>query len=177
MVALNTLGLVAGFVFPIIPIYARDVLEVGESGFGILMAAFGIGALVGGLGLAFYGEVKHKGWLLMLAVLLGDPTSILFGFSRDFYLSTVLLFIFGVGAAFYITTVSTLFQTHAPEHLRGKIMAVYGLTLQLFPLGWMLGGFAAATLGNETALVLGNGGSIVVTLVMFASSRTFRELS
>ncbi len=177
LVALNTLGLIAGFIFPIIPIYARDVLEVGESGFGILMAAFGVGALVGGLGLAFVGNVKHKGWLLMLAVVIGDPTSILFGFSRDFYFSTGLLFLFGVGAAFYITTVSTLFQTYAPDHLRGKIMAVYALTLQLFPLGWMLGGFTAETLGSEEALVLGNGFSIAVTLVMFARSKTFRELT
>ncbi|MBT4515459.1 MAG: MFS transporter [Chloroflexi bacterium] len=176
LVTLNTLGLIAGFIFPIIPVYARDVLEVGESGFGILMAAFGIGAFVGGLGLAFVGDVKHKGWLLMLAVVIGDPTSILFGFSRDFYFSTILLFLFGVGASFYISTVSTLFQTYAPEHLRGKIMAVYALTLQLFPLGWMLGGFAAETLGAEMALVLGNGFSISVTVVMFARSRTFREL-
>jgi MFS family permease len=176
LVTLNTLGLIAGFIFPIIPVYARDVLEVGESGFGILMAAFGIGAFVGGLGLAFVGDVKHKGWLLMLAVVIGDPTSILFGFSRDFYFSTVLLFLFGVGASFYISTVSTLFQTYAPEHLRGKIMAVYALTLQLFPLGWMLGGFAAETLGAEMALVLGNGFSISVTVVMFMRSRTFREL-
>jgi len=171
------LGLLAGFVFPIIPIYARDVLEVGESGFGTLMAAFGLGALIGGIGLAFYGEVKHKGWLLMLAVVIGDPTSILFGFSRDFYFSTALLFLFGVGAAFYITTVSTLFQTYAPEHLRGKIMAVYALTLQLFPLGWMLGGITAETLGSEMALVLGNGFSITVTVVMFVKSKTFRELT
>jgi len=177
LVALNCLGLLAGFIFPIIPVYARDVLDVGESGFGILMAAFGLGALVGGLGLAFIGTVKHKGWLLMLAVVIGDPTSILFGFSRDFYFSTFLLFLFGVGAAFYITTVSTLFQTHAPEHLRGKIMAVYALTLQLFPLGWMLGGFAAETLGAEMALILGNGFSISVTVIMFARSRTFRELT
>ena len=177
LVALNVLGLLAGFVFPIIPIYARDVLEVGESGFGILMAAFGLGALVGGLSLAFYGEVKHKGWLLMLAVVIGDPTTILFGFSRDFYFSTALLFLFGVGAAFYITTVSTLFQTYAPEHLRGKIMAVYALTLQLFPLGWMLGGITAETLGSEMALVLGNGFSITVTVLMFVKSKTFRELT
>ncbi|HCV28175.1 MAG TPA: MFS transporter [Dehalococcoidia bacterium] len=177
LVVLNVLGLVAGFIFPIIPVYARDVLDVGESGFGILMAAFGVGALVGGLGLAFIGNVKHKGWLLMLAVVIGDPAVILFGFSRDFYFSTVLLFLFGVGAAFYITTVSTLFQTYAPERLRGKIMAVYALTLQLFPLGWMLGGFIADTLGAEMALVLGNGFSISVTLAMFAKSRTFRELT
>jgi MFS family permease len=136
-----------------------------------------VGALVGGLGLAFIGNVKHKGWLLMLAVVIGDPAVILFGFSRDFYFSTVLLFLFGVGAAFYITTVSTLFQTYAPERLRGKIMAVYALTLQLFPLGWMLGGFIADTLGAEMALVLGNGFSISVTLAMFAKSRTFRELT
>ena len=177
LVVLNTLGLVAGFIFPIIPVYARDVLDVGKSGFGILMAAFGLGALIGGLGLAFIGNVEHKGWLLMLAVVIGDPTSILFGFSRDFYFSTALLFLFGIGAAFYITTVSTLFQVYAPDHLRGKIMAVYALTLQLFPLGWMLGGFMAETLGAEMALVLGNGFSIIVTVVMFARSRTFRELT
>jgi len=177
LVALNCLGLLAGFIFPIIPVYARDVLDVGESGFGVLMAAFGLGALIGGLGLAFIGNVKHKGWLLMLAVVLGDPTSILFGFSRDFYFSTFLIFLFGVGAAFYITTVSTLFQTHAPDHLRGKIMAVYALTLQLFPLGWMLGGFAAETLGAEMSLILGNGFSITVTVLMFARSRAFRELT
>ena len=177
LVVLNVLGLVAGFIFPIIPVYARDVLDVGESGFGILMAAFGVGALVGGLGLAFIGNVKHKGWLLMLAVVIGHPAVVLCGFSRDFCFSTVLLFLFGVSAAFCITTVSTLFQTYAPGRVRGKIMAVYALTLQLFPLGWMLGGFIADTLGAEMALVLGNGFSISVTLAMFAKSRTFRELT
>ncbi|MDA1258110.1 MAG: MFS transporter [Chloroflexi bacterium] len=177
LVVLNVLGLVAGFIFPIIPIYARDVLDVGETGFGILMAAFGFGALAGGLGLAYAGEVKHKGWLLFLALVLGDPTAILFGFSRDFYLSAGLLFIFGVSASLYISTISTLFQTHSPEHLRGKIMAVYGLTLQLFPLGWMIGGFAAATLGNEIALILGNGTAILVGWTLFLRSKTLRELT
>ena len=176
LVTLNALGLIAGFIFPIIPVYARDVLEVGESGFGILMASFGIGGFVGGLGLAFLGDVKHKGWLLLLAVIIWDPVAILFGFSRDFYFSAVLLFLFGIAASFYISTVATLFQTYAPEHLRGKIMAVFGLTLQLFPLGWMLGGFTAEKFGAETALILGNGFSFIVIVVMFARSRTFREL-
>ncbi|MCH7594208.1 MAG: MFS transporter [Chloroflexi bacterium] len=177
LIIMNILGLMAGFIFPIIPIYARDVLDVGELGLGAMMAAMSAGMAAGALTLALIGEVKRKGWLLFLSLVLGDPAAIAFGFSRDFYLSLSLLFIFGVSAGLYLSTLSTVFQTHSPDYLRGKIMSIYALTLQLFPLGWMIGGIAAQTLGNEMALVLGNGGVILVAWTLFFRSRALREMT
>ena len=177
LVVMNVLGLMAGFIFPIIPIYARDVLDVGELGLGAMFAAMSAGMAVGALALALTGEVKRKGWLLFLALVLGDPAAIAFGFSRDFYLSLSLLFIFGVGGGLYLSTLATVFQTHSPDYLRGKIMSIFALTLQLFPLGWMLGGITAQTLGNEQALVLGNGTVMVVAMTLFFRSRALREMT
>ena len=177
LVVMNVLGLMAGFIFPIIPIYARDVLDVGELGLGAMFAAMSAGMAVGALALALTGEVKRKGWLLFLALVLGDPAAIAFGFSRDFYLSLSLLFIFGVGGGLYLSTLATVFQTHSPDYLRGKIMSIFALTLQLFPLGWMLGGITAQPLGNEQALVLGNGTVMVVAMTLFFRSRALRGMT
>ena len=177
LVVMNVLGLMAGFIFPIIPIYARDVLDVGELGLGAMFAAMSAGVAVGAPALALTGEVKGRGWLLFVAAVLGGASALPFGFSRDFYLSLSLLFIFGVGGGLYLSTLATVFQTHSPDYLRGKIMSIYALTLQLFPLGWMLGGITAQTLGNEQALVLGNGTVIVIAMTLFFRSRALREMT
>ena len=58
---MNILAMFAGFMFPLVPVYARDVLEVGETGFGMLMGAFGLGGVTGTLLLATAGKVEKKG--------------------------------------------------------------------------------------------------------------------
>ncbi len=175
LLSLNALGMFAGFIIPIIPVYARDVLEVGESGYGFLMMAFGIGGAAGTLTLVAVGSIRRKALLLVMTILVWNAGMVVFAFSRDYYLSLFLLGVMGAGGLAYVTIIATMIQGAIPDELRGRVTSVFAITWQLFPLGFLLGGVLAAMLGNETALVIGAIGGALPPLAAYGFSRTFRE--
>ena len=152
---LNILALFAGFVMPLIPVYARDVLEVGETGFGVLMSGFGVGALIGSLALAFAGNVKKKSLVMVVATIMFAVGMVIFVFSRSSPLSIGTMVLMGAAGPVYVATIMTVVQVRAPDHMRSRIVAMFSITMQLFPLGWMAGGIIAEVFSNETAGVIG----------------------
>ena len=66
LMSLNLLGLFAGFIIPLIPVYAADVFEVGGEGFGVMMAVFGVGGAVGTLALVVSGDKVRKSLLMII---------------------------------------------------------------------------------------------------------------
>jgi MFS family permease len=140
----------------LMPIFARDVLQVGAQGLGFLTAAAGIGALVGALTLASLGGFRRKGLLLTAGNLLFPAAMAAFAFSRSFPLS--LLCLVGVGWAMIAqnATANTLVQTTVPDHLRGRVMSVYTmLFMGMMPLGNLQAGTLASRFGAPFAVGFG----------------------
>jgi len=135
----------------LMPIFARDILGVDSAGLGMLMAAFGIGALMGSTGLASVRNLKNAGKLLILSVIIWHGTMVVFSASHSFYLSlSILLF---TGMAFSSTQVmmlTVILRTTLPE-FRGRIMGFRSLAIYTFTFGSMNSGAIAGTWGAPLA--------------------------
>lgn len=167
LVAMIGLFSTAGFPYLILlPAYAQNVFGLGAEGFGLLMAATGLGALVSGVELAFSGHRRHKGRLLWISRALLALSLLLVGSARS--LPWALLGLAGAGYAFIsqLAVTNTLLQLLAPDRLRGRIVSSYTWALGGFwPIGSLLIGYAGDALGTSNAILLSAAGSLVLTLI------------
>ena len=177
LMSLNLLSLFAGFIMPLVPVYAEDVFDVGGEGFGMMMAAFGIGGALGTMVLFVSGDKFDKGLLLIGTGVLFGLCMVIFAFSRDYYLSLFLLGLMGVTGLAYVVTISVLVQSHTPNEMRGRVMSLFGISMQLFSLGFLFGGVIAQVTSNEIALLIGGVGSGVPPLLAYATSAELRRVS
>ena len=158
----------------LLPIFARDVLQVGPEGFGLLMAAAGLGAVIGTLTLASLASVERKGQLLLASVFGLGISLILFSFSRSFPLSLLLLVLVGAVQMVYFTTNQTIIQLTTPDELRGRVMGVYMLNQGLLPLGSLFAGALADLLDAPTAVLIMGTLVALMALAFAARARTLR---
>jgi len=156
---------VLGFPFIVLmPVVARDVLHTDARGYGLLMAAVGIGAMLGALGLAVRGPRVRKG-----AALLGGGAAFgvlvaLFAAARSVGVALALLAL--AGCAMIVTTAlaNTMLQTLVPDELRGRVMAFYAFVfVGMAPLGAFQAGLVAEHKGAPFAIALGGAGCLIAT--------------
>jgi MFS family permease len=153
------LGLVSLVAMPytiLMPIFADKILHGGARGLGILMGATGVGALFGALTLASRSGVQGLGkWVAFSCGGFG-VSLILFSLSRNFWLSAALLLPVGFGMMLQMSSSNTLIQAMVPDHLRGRVMAVYSMMFMgMAPFGAFLGGALADRLGAPLTVAMG----------------------
>ena len=140
----------------LLPVFARDVLHVSASGYGYLMAANGVGALVGALALASLGDSPHKrklfyGGLFGFCVMLG-----VFALSRVYWLSAAALAGSGFFMIIFFATANTAVQTRVPDELRGRVMGIYSLAfIGLTPFGSLIAGSLAHITSASFTVIMG----------------------
>jgi MFS family permease len=146
-----------GFPFMIMaPVFARDVLRVGPSGYAALVSAIGLGAAAGALGLAAFGKRYRKERLLMVASSLFGVTLACIAVVSSFTASLALFTVAGWTMAANGILGNTLLQIQAPDHLRGRVMGVYSfLVLGLAPIGSLQAGFVSEHVGVRYSIGLG----------------------
>jgi len=168
------------FVLPyavLMPLVARDVLGVGATGYGMLMSATGVGALAGALSVATFGRRGTRSRWIFGSSTLVAAALLAFSFSRSFNLSLGLLFFVGLGVVIQSTTSNSFLQLSVPDNMRGRIMALFGITFMgLTPLGNLLAGVAAHFLGAPAALSLGAATSAAVVAAVFLLAPHMRHL-
>jgi len=160
----------------LMPVFAEDVFDVGVRGLGFLMAAVGVGALVGSLSVASLGDFRRKGLLLIGSAILFGLTLICFALSRNFYLSLFFLFWTGVVNTAYLATNNTLLQTNVEDRVRGRVMSIYMMTVGLFGVGVLLAGEVAEHVGAPLAVAIGGGIVLLFTLAMALGQPRLRRL-
>lgn len=139
----------------LMPVFAEEVLHSGAQGFGLLMGASGVGAIVGTLYLAWRGETSGLGRAIPFAMGRFGVGLILFSLSRSLWLSLLLLSVVGSGIMVQMTATNTLIQTLVPDHLRGRIMSLYSIMFMgMAPLGSLLAGLLARYLGAPATVAL-----------------------
>lgn len=152
----------------LLPVFARDVLDVGTSGLGLMMSAPGAGTLAGATLLAALGDIGRKGAVLFLGMLLFSAVVVLFTLSRSFPLSLGLLFLTGLTAITFSTMLTTILQLAVPGEMCGRVMSLVTVTMQGFaPLGALLTGSAATAIGTPRAVALS---AVVVALAALAAA-------
>lgn len=159
----------------LLPIFARDVLDVGEHGYGMLAAATAFGAVLTGLLLTRRGsEWRRPGLAVLVSVAIYGAATVAFGLSRSYWLSLVMLAV--AGAADTVSTVirQTIRQLITPDRLRGRMTSVNMIFFMGGPqLGELEAGLLAAAAGAPFSVVLG--GVCCLAAVSFAALRA-REL-
>src|SRR5262249_28813562 len=141
------LGLVSLVAMPytvLMPIFADRILHGGARGLGILMGATGVGALLGALTLASRPAVHWLGrWVT--ASCAGFAASVVaVALAKSFWLSTALLLPVGFCMMLQMSSSNTLIQSMVPDHLRGRVMAVYSMMFMgMAPFGALFGGVLA----------------------------------
>jgi predicted MFS family arabinose efflux permease len=139
----------------LMPVFARDVLRVGEAGYSQLMMAVGAGGLVGGITAAKLGDFKRKGWLLIGSAFIFTGTLILFAISRSFPLSLVLSIIIGGANGLFFAVMTALLLSIIPDQFRGRVMGLFIITWQLPSVGSLMLGAATDWVGLPVAMVAG----------------------
>ena len=175
LIFVTSLVVFAGVFLPLVPVYARDVLAVGARGFGLLEASWGLGTLTGAVWLLSLGDVRRKGRMVITASVSFGVSMIVFGFSREFYLSLAMMFILGIAPPFWMAGIRTILQTTIPDEMRGRVMAVFLLAMQFLGLGWLLGGAMAEAFGNEATLLVGGLTFIALNLLAYFRSAELRS--
>ena len=158
------------------PTLAQD-LGQGAEGFGVLLAATGAGAVVGGLGLAATSDRKER-WhaLLGAGVALGGGL-VAVGLTSSYPVALLCFVVAGWGMVTFNASSNTLIQTIVPDRLRGRMMSLYTLVLLgLMPAGGLLMGALASVLGSATALGIGGVTYLLLIVAGFAFVPPLRRL-
>jgi MFS family permease len=151
----------------LLPIFAAEVLRVGENGYGILAAAPAIGAVVAGLLMArsSAGWRKPGAWVILSVAVYGVST-LLFGLSRVFWFSFAMLAVSGVADTVSTVIRQTIRQLITPDRLRGRMTSVNMIFFMGGPqLGEFEAGVLARAVGAPLSVVIGGVGCIIAALV------------
>ena len=153
----------------LLPVFADDVLGIGNEGYGLLVACTGIGALCGALTVAALNDYRRRGQLMLFIMVGFGAMLILFSQSSWPQLSMLLLLGVGAGQTGYMAFNTTLLQTHASDEMRGRVMSVFFLNRGLVPLGTVGAGFAAEFIGAQWTVTIM--GLVVVLLGLLTITR------
>ena len=152
----------------LIPLYARSVFKIGAQGFGLLMAANGVGAVAGSLILAAQSKNKIPKYKTLVISAIGICISeLLIVPVKNYPLAYLFLMLVGFSMIIFTTTANSLIQVHTPNHLRGRVMSIYTLVFMGFtPIGSFLSGDAAHFWGAPATLGLGAAISLIVIMIL-----------
>lgn len=173
-----TLDLVAvllGGATALLPIFARDVLDTGPQGLGLLRAAPAVGALLMSVVLTRWPLQRRVGHSLLAAVVVFGIANAVFGLSSDFGVSLIALAVTGAADTISVVTRITIMQLETPQDMRGRVSAVNSIFIGASnQLGEFESGVTAALWGPVTSVVAGG---LATVLVAVAWLRWFPALA
>ena len=173
-ITLDLFAVLLGGVTAMLPLYARDILEVGAQGLGPLRAAPAIGATLVAIVFAIRPIRTGVGVKMLTAVVVFGAATAIFGISTSYVLSLSMLTLLGASDMFSVYIRQSLIQLHTPDAMRGRVGAASTLAISASnELGEARSGFTAALIGPVTATVAGGIAAIVITLIW---ARWFPEL-
>lgn len=152
----------------LMPVFSREILQVGADGQGVLLSVNGTGALIMTLLIGLRSNLCHKA-----SVIIGGAS--IFGFSIVFFalgaayigsylLAGICMFAMGVFSSTYMISILSSLQMMVPDHMRGRIMGIYGVTYNIMPLGGLYAGALAGLIGTPFAVA--SGGVLVLAFAL-----------
>ncbi len=166
-----------GFSFAVlVPVFARDVLDVGAVGMGMINAFRSGGGLIAGLTLASLGDFKHKGKLLMAMYMGFGIGLILFANAPVYALALLFIGIVGISAAGHDAMSQTLLQLNVEEDQRGRAMGIWQLSIGFGVIGSMTLGTLAEAYGAPLAQSVFGGLMVVTVALLYLTVPKLKEL-
>ena len=179
-ISLDLFAVLLGGAVALLPVYARDILEVGPWGLGLLRAAPGIGAIAMAVLLHRFPIRDHAGVILFVCVTLFGVFTIVFGVSTAVWLSIAALMAMGAVDMVSVVLRETMIQLSTPDEVRGRVSAVNAVFIGASnELGEFRAGLVAAKWGTVFAVVIGGAGTMAVAglwSVLFPSLRKQRYI-
>ena len=163
-------------VFQLMPVFARDVLDVGAAGLGFLLSASAVGSITGVVIIGALSQFERKGLLVVGGATAYGLALLVFAGSTMFVVSAVAIAFVGLFNQIYMVAVQTTLHMRVPDELRGRVMGVYGMTYNLGPLGALQAGAVAAAFSAPVAVAVGGIAIISFSLGVALSTREVRQL-
>ena len=155
---LDLIAVLFGGATALLPVFASEILHVGEQGFGFLRAAPFVGSVLIALYMTKHPPLKNTGKKLLFCVAGFSLCMIFFALSRDFYLSLIILAVSGVFDNVSVVIRSTILQLYTPDEMRGRVASVSTMFISSSnEIGAFESGFAAKLLGLIPSVIIGGG--------------------
>ena len=163
-ISLDLFAVLLGGATALLPAFASDILNVGSEGFGILRSATAVGGVIMALVLVRWPLRRHAGVRMFWAVAAFGVATIVFGLSKNMWLSVAALAFLGAADMISVYVRQTLVQIVTPDHMRGRVSSVSGLFISgSNELGEFESGVVSRLIGPVAAAVFGGVGTIIVT--------------
>ncbi|HEY3907570.1 MAG TPA: MFS transporter [Streptosporangiaceae bacterium] len=174
-ILLDLLAVLFGGAVALLPVFARSILHAGPEGLGILRAAPAVGALLAAALITRRPLLRRAGRLLLVVVGIYGASIVVFGLSRVFWLSLIMLAVGGFADMFSMNIRSTTSALATPDRLRGRVSAVEMVFVSASnQLGAFESGLAASLVGTVPAVV---GGGVITIGIALAWGRLFPSLA
>jgi MFS family permease len=162
----------------LMPAFATDELKVGAGGYGSLLAANGVGALLGALTVASVGHRVNLRFLVFGGLWIFSAMLLLLAFVHNFYLALVLLAIGGWGMLLFFSTTNTLLQLGASDEMRGRVMGIWALVFGgMMPIGGLESGALSHYFGVRWTVATGAVVCALAALVTWLIVRVWKPES
>ena len=176
-ISLDLFAVLLGGATALLPIYARDILQTGPLGLGILRAAPAVGALLMTVFLARYTINRRVGMRMFQAVIVFGAATVVFALSQWMWLSLLSLAVLGAADTISVVIRFSLVQLATPDDMRGRVGAVNFLFINASnQLGQFESGITAALFGTVPAALLGGVGTIAIALLWMKLFPTLRDV-
>jgi MFS family permease len=151
----------------LMPVFAHNLLRVGASGLGYLMAGAGLGAVTAALVIAARGTPERRGAYIFTNGAVFSLALILFALAHSFWWAFAMLVVMGATMVGTLTLTNTTLQMTTPSQLRGRVMSVYYMAMSgMLPLGSLQAGAVAEALGARFALAFGGAVCLIYFLML-----------
>lgn len=164
-ITLDMFAVLFGGAIALLPVFAQDILQVGSLGFGFMRAAPAVGSFLTMMTVAYFPLNRNAGRKLLLAIVGFGMCIIVFGLSKNYWLSLVALFLSGATDGVSVVIRQTILQLKTPDHMRGRVASVNSMFVgSSNELGAFESGLTAKLFGTVQAVVIG--GSITILTVL-----------
>ena len=171
--------LYAVFIYPytqFLPAVASDVLKIGAAGLGLLMAANGIGGVVGAFIAAATSGFRRRGVILLASGLITSTGVLLFSLSNAIWTSLACLMLAGMGGGMIMATSSAITQLIVSDEFRGRMSSVQLVIWGLMPVGTLPLAAIATAAGAPAALTVSGALGMVLVAIAIAGLPNVRRL-
>jgi MFS family permease len=154
VVTITSISLLSSAVIQLAPALAKDEFDVGKAAYGLLVAMFGAGAIIGVVIMGAYGERIRRSTTTMIGLAVSSASVVVLGATPFFSLGLAVLLTMGVAYAFLSVSLNTTIQARVVDAYRGRALSIYLMGLMVgVPIGALIEGWLANVIGLRSTVV------------------------
>ncbi len=174
---LDMFAVLFGGAIALLPVFAKDILQLGPQAFGLLLSATYLGNFIAIFFLTKYPLINRQGYKLIYSVAGFGICIIIFALSEVFWLSFLALLVSGLFDGVSVIIRGTIFQLLVPDHMRGRVSSVSSLFVNSSnELGQFESGVAASLLGTVPSVIFGGCMTLLVTAIAWFKTPALKKL-